>query len=124
MWKLITWYLNHHTLTREQRIDLLNYLNKEINDFPIEDCVVISKDGGILANGRQMTLEQREAFLQGARALSGNTAFNLIADQCVYQAMKVGIHDAKEMDQLYFSKTALFFFDLFKKYLQTLDSIA
>lgn len=124
MWKLFKFYLSHHKTTREERIDLLNYLNKEINAFPIEDCVVLLPNGGILANGKPMSLEQREAFLQGASALLNNTAFNLIADQCVYQAMKVGIHDATEMDHLYFSKVSMHFFDLFKKYLGKLTLLA
>jgi hypothetical protein len=129
MTELISWngvkkYLAEHELTREQRIDLLNYFNKEINAFPIEDCVVIQPNGMVLANGRQMTLEQRESFLQGARALMNNTAFNLIADQVVYQSMKVGIHDATHLDHLYFSKTAMYFIDLFKKYLEKIDKLA
>lgn len=123
-WKDVQEYLASHKLTREQRVELLNYFNKEINAFPIDNCVVIQPTGLILANGKQMTLEQRESFLQGAHALLSNQAFNLIADQITYQAMKVGIHDATEMDHLYFSKTALYFVDLFKKYLQNLEKLA
>lgn len=123
-WNDVKTYLETHKLSREERVDLLNYFNKEINAFPIEDCVVITPAGGVLANGKLLTLEQRESFLQGAHALLSNTAFNLIADQVVYQAMKVGLHDATEMDHLYFSKTALYFVDLFKKYLQTLDKLS
>lgn len=117
-------YLRTRTLNREERIDLFNYFNKEINAFPIDDSVVITTTGMILANGRQMTLEQRESFLQGAKALSNNVAFNLIADQVVYQSMKVGMHEATKMDDVYFSKTALYFIDLFKKYLERLDKLA
>ena len=117
-------FLDKEKLTREQRIELLNRFNRHINAFPIEDCVIITQTGGILANGKEMSLEQREAFLQGARSLKSNTAFNLIADQVVYQAMKKGLHDATEMDHLYFSKTAMYFVDLFKRYLETLDKLA
>lgn len=126
---LITWnsvkhYLDTHELTREQRIELLNYFNKQINAFPIEECIVIKPDGMILANGRQMTLEQRESFLQGAKSLLSNPAFNLIADQVVYQSIKKGMHEATEVDHLYFSKSAMYFIDLFKKWLQTIDKLA
>lgn len=123
-WVDIKGYLENNELNREQRTELLNYFNKQINAFPISDSVVILPNGGILANGRQMTLEQREAFLQGAHALSNNTAFNLIADQVVYQAMKKGLHDATELDHLYFSKSAMYFVDLFKKWLETLDKLS
>lgn len=123
-WNSVKQYLETHELTREQRIDLLNYFNKQINAFPVEDCLVIQPTGMILANGKQMTLEERESFLQGARALLSNSAFNLIADQVVYQSMKVGMQDATEMDHLYFGKTAMYFIDLFKKYLQKLEKLA
>lgn len=123
-WATVKKYLATNTLTREQRIELLNYFNKEINAFPVDNIIVIKPDGMILANGKQMTLEQRESFLQGAKSLLSNSAFNLIADQVVYQSIKVGLHDATELDHLYFSKTALYFIDLFKKYLETLDKLA
>lgn len=123
-WNSVKHYLDTHELTREQRIDLLNYFNKQINAFPIEECITILPTGGLLANGKEMTLEQREAFLQGAHALLSNNAFNLIADQVVYQAIRKGIHDATELDHLYFSKSAMYFFDLFKKWLVTLDKLA
>jgi hypothetical protein len=121
-WKILRWYLKD--LSRDERVELLNFFNKEINAFPVDDCVVIKANGGILANGKQMTLEQREAFLQGAKSLLSNTAFNLIADQVVFQSMKVGLHDATEFDHLYFSKTAMYFVDLFKKYLENLGKLA
>ena len=124
IWKLIMSYLNRHELTREERIDILNYFNKEIKAFPIEDCVVILTTGMITANGKEMTLEQRESFLQGAKALVDNKAFNLIADQMLYQCMQVGIHNSTSLDHMYFTKVAIYFTSEFKKMLQKLDRLA
>lgn len=123
-WKDVKDFLKTHELNREQRVELLNYFNKQINAFPIDNSIVLLPNGGILANGKPMSLEQRELFLQGAKSLLSNTAFNLIADQVVYQAMKKGLHDATDFDSVYFSKTALYFIDLFKKYLESLDKLA
>ena len=123
-WKEVRDFLKTHELDREQRVELLNYFNKQINAFPIDNSVVILPNGGILANGKPLSLEQREAFLQGAKSLLSNTAFNLIADQVVYQAMKKGLHDSTDFDSTYFSKSALYFIDLFKKYLQELEKLA
>lgn len=122
-WNDVITYLHNNDLSREQRTELLNYFIKEINAFPIDDCVRILPTGAVLANGKVLTLEQREAFIQASRSLLSNTAFNIIADQCVYQAMKKGIHDSTHLDHLYFSKTALFFFDLFKTYLQKIGGL-
>ncbi len=123
-WKDVKDFLSTHELTREQRIFLFNYFNKEINAFPVDEVVVIRPDGLITANGKIMSLEQRELFLTGSKSLLNNYAFNLIADQVMYQAIKKGLHDSTEMDHVYFSKTALYFIDLFKKYLITLDKLA
>lgn len=123
-WKDVKEYLKNKELTREQRIDLFNYFNKEINSFPFTDVIQITSTGGILANGKALTLEQREAFLTGARSLMANYAFQVISDQVMYLSLKKGIHDSVDMDHVYFSKTALFMFDMYKKYLEKLDQLS
>jgi hypothetical protein len=123
-WKDVKDFLSEHELTREQRIFLFNYFNKQINAFPIEDTIKVTSEGVILANGKATSLEQREAFLTGVHSLKNNYAFNLIADQVMYQAIKKGMHDATEIDQIYFGKAALYFIDLFKKWIDSLDKLA
>lgn len=124
LWKLIFKYLNAIELSREERTELLNYFNKEIKAFPIKDAVLITPTGGILANGRLLTLEEREAFLQGIHALSNNYSFNVIADQILYQCMQVGIHNSTTLDHMYFTKVAIYFTSEFKTLLQNLKKLA
>ena len=123
-WNQVEKHLKDKELTKKERLFLLNYFNKEINSFPVDDDIKITPEGLILANGRVLSLEQRELFLTGAKSLKSNYAFNLIADQVMFQAIKVGLHEAKDIDQLYFTKSALYFIDLFKKWLNTLDKLA
>jgi len=123
-WKDVKDYIKDHELSREQRIDLLNYFNKQINAFSFDDVIKILPTGAILANGKVLSLEQREAFLQGCKAIIGNYAFQTITDQIMFQSMKVGMHDATEMDHVFFSKVALYYADLYKQYLIKLDQLA
>lgn len=122
-WLDVVNYLENNTLDKNQRVFLLNYFNKEINAFQVEDAVKIGPNNLVLANGRVLDIAERKAFLEGVHALVGNSAFALIADQVTYQAIKRGVHDATELDHLYFSKSALFFIDLFKKWIETLDKL-
>ena len=57
-------YLDKNKLTQEERILLFNCLNKSLNTFPINDVIVFRKDGALLYNGVEMTLEQVQNFKQ------------------------------------------------------------
>lgn len=123
-WEQVKKYLEANELDRQQRIVLLNYFNKEINAFPLEETIIVDASGVRLANGKSMTLEQREAFLQSAKSLASNSAFRVIADQILYMAIKKGVHDAENVDDVYFSKSAVYFVKHFKEWIETLDKIA
>lgn len=122
-WKDVINYLKENELTREQRVDLLNLFNKQINAFPFEDVLQITPSGLILANGKVLDLQQREAFITGAKSLMGNYTFQVLSDQIMFQALKKGVHDSTQFDDVYFSKVALYVFDLYKRYLEKLDKL-
>lgn len=110
--------LESKTLSQEERILILNYLNKGINTFPLDDLILFRQDGAMLYNGNELPLEQMQNFKQSADALKNNLAFKIICDQVMFKAIKVGIHESKNIDEVIFSKTAIYFVDLFKKNLQ------
>ena len=114
-------FLSTHELNRDERLFLFNYFNKQINAFPLEDSVKLTPDGLIVANGRAMTLEQREAFINGAHSLANNYAFKLILDQIMYQSLKYGLQNFTEMDHLHYGKAAMYLVDELKRYVGNLE---
>lgn len=123
-WKEIKAYLATHKLSKEERIDLLNYFNQEIKAFPLEDGLVVTSNGIRLANGASLSLEQRESFMQSIKALSSNHAFRVIADQVLHMAIRKGLHEAENMDDIYYSKSAVHFIKQFKEWVEALDKLA
>lgn len=117
-------YLENNNLSQEERLLVLNYMNKSLNTFPLEDIITITKQGGILANGKEMALEQLQSFKQSVDALGDNGAFKMIADQILFKAIAIGVHTGLNTDQIMFSKTAIWFIQQFKEYIDSLKRLA
>jgi len=114
-------YLDKTTLTQEERILLFNHLNKSLNTFPINDVIVFRKDGALLYNGVEMTLEQVQNFKQSVASIKDNPAFRIICDQVLFKAIQTGIHLGLSTDQIIFSKAAIYFITQFREQVEMFD---
>lgn len=110
-------------LSQEERILALNWLNKSLNNFPLEDVIRFRNDGAVLANGKAMSVEQMVSFRESLSALKSNFAFQIIADQILFLAISEGIHKGLNTDQIMFSKSAIWFIQKFKEVLEKLDTL-
>lgn len=110
-------------LSQDERILVFTQLNKSLKTFPIEDVIKFRKDGAILINGKTLTLEQLQHFRNSVDALKANYAFQIIADQILFKAIAIGIHQCNTPDQVIFSKSAVWFIQEFKKFLEALDVV-
>lgn len=110
-------------LSQEERILLFNYLNKSLNIFPINDVVVFRKDGALLYNGVEMSLEQVQNFKQSVRSIKDNPAFRVITDQILFKAIQTGVHLGLSTDQIIFSKAAIYFITQFKEQIDLFDKL-
>lgn len=113
-------FLNKETLTLEQNNTLINHFLKHINGFPLDE-VVETKEGRIFINGRPLTQEAENSFFQGLSGLENNASFRILMEQIAFKAIKKGLHEASKIEDQYFAKVALFYDDLFKKYLSKLN---
>lgn len=110
-------------LSQEERILVFNKLNQSLNVFPIDDVIKFRQDGAFLINGKQLTLEQFQNFRQSIDALKTNFAFQVIADQILYKAIAIGIHQGLSPDQIIFSKSSIWFIQEFRNLLEKLDTL-
>ena len=115
-------FLNKEDTTLEQRNLLINSFIKHINAFPLDEMVEVKTNGQIYVNGRELTPEMQTSFFQGISALSNNASLRILLDQITYKAIKKGLHDSSKIEDQYFAKSALFFIDLFKQYLNKLNT--
>lgn len=112
-------YLEENELTQAEQLRLLGILNKKLNHFPLTNVVTTTPDGGILANGQKLTIDEVVKFRLGISSLSENWAFQLLGDQIFYEAIKWGVHTGDTTDKMMFSKTAIWFITKFREYINT-----
>ena len=110
-------------LSQEERILVFAQLNKSLKTFPLEDVIKFRKDGALLINGRTLTLEQFQNFRGSIDALKSNYAFQVIADQLLFKAIAMGLHQCLTPDQIIFSKSTVWFIQEYKKLLESLDTL-
>lgn len=114
-------YLENNELTQEEHLRLLGILSKRLNAFPLEHVITLAVDGGYLVNGQKLGMDEVVKFRQGISSLRDNWAFQLLGDQILYEAIKWGIHNGNSMDQMMFSKTAIWFITKFREHISTYD---
>lgn len=119
--KLAMKILNNASLSKEEHLELLNVVNKQINSFPISEVIQFTVDGATLANGQKLTIEEVVKFRQGVSSLRDNWAFQLLADQILFEAIKHGVHYGDNPDKIMFSKTAIYFIQKFREFIKTFD---
>lgn len=114
-------YLEENQLTPSEHLRLLGILTKSINSFPLESVVDINNQGAICANGRELSMEELVKFRQSISALRENWAFQLLGDQILFEAIKIGIHEGHTTERLMFSKSVIYFLTKFKELITRFD---
>ena len=114
-------YLEENELSPVEHLRLLGILTKSINSFPLENVLTTTTQGATCANGRELTMEELVKFRQSISALRDNWAFQLLADQILYLAIKIGIHEGHTTERLMFSKSVIYFLTKMKELIVTFD---
>lgn len=114
-------YLEENELSPVEHLRLLGILTKSINAFPLESVIAINTQGAICANGKELSMEELVKFRQGVSAIRDNWAFQLLADQILFEAIKIGIHEGHTPERLMFSKSVIYFITKFKELITTFD---
>lgn len=113
--------LKNASLSQEEHLELLNIVNRQLNSFPIGEVIQTTLDGATLANGQKLTIDEVVKFRQGVSSLRDNWAFQLLADQILFEAIKWGVHTGDSTDKIMFSKTAIYFIQKFREYIKRFD---
>lgn len=110
-------FLLTEEVTGNNKIKLTSALLKNLNAFPLTEVFTPTKTGAILVSGRRLSLEETNNFLTGIASLKSNFAFQVLSDQIMFKAIQQGIHQGFTPEQIMFSKTALWYFQCMKEYL-------
>ncbi len=98
--------LNKADLSIEDKTALITALIGRLNAFPIGEMIHFTPNG-LMINGKELDAESMLSFREACAALKDNYARKVIHEQVKYKAIERGIHKAQTLDELMFSKAAI-----------------
>ncbi len=111
--KIIVWIvlkvLKNHKIKGQQRTKILNELLKNIGSLPLGSTISFDSRGTIYLNGKNLDPEQSIAFRESCVALKNSYARTILREQLKFLAIRQGIHEAINDEQILFAKAALWY---------------
>lgn len=109
--KLVEWALNHKSLSEKDRQALLTIILKSVDAVPLRAMITIDENRQILVNGKQVSEEQRESIVNGARSALNNPALALVRENVRFSAINIGYLQNEKADPYreVFYKSALWY---------------
>lgn len=120
---LVLWLLKRSSLTKENRIELLNGIMDDLFVIPFRAIITTESDGSLKINGQTVDMQQARILREQAKALLNNQVLKLINDQVAYNAVNIGIFKSVTTDHLFFAKSALWGEDEKQKLIKTLAGV-
>ena len=99
--------LKNSRLSIEDRVYLTNVLMDKLNIIQISDIIKIEQDGTLLVNGRQLDYEGAKSLKEGAKNLLDSQVRTFLHDEVRYRAIQSGIHKSTAIEDVFFSKAAI-----------------
>jgi len=111
--KFIVWLtirlLNSQRITGEQKTRVMASLLKNIHAIPIHDVVSFTSDKSMIIDGKRFDAEQARLFVESIDGLKNSYARKVINAQLTYMALKLGVKEGLNPEQIQFSKAVLWF---------------
>ena len=105
--KILIKLLKSKKTSSEDRALILNTLLERINALPIADIISYDLNGTLLVNGKSLSVDQAISLKESAVALQKNQFYRIIKEQIAFNAISIGIHKGNTLEQILFSKSAL-----------------
>lgn len=94
-------------ISLEDRNALLSAILNKLQALPIDDVVVVTKDGNVLINNKKLEIGQAMHFKESCMALKENKARQVFHDQIKFLAINMGVHQGLNTEMIMFCKAAL-----------------
>ncbi len=93
------------SLSENDRTKLSRVVMKELGALPMKE-VFETIDGVLHVKGQPADIETAKRLRNSARGLTNSYALNLIHDQAIFEAIKLGVHTAETERQMIFARGA------------------
>lgn len=105
--KLAVWLLRSSRLSNESRQILTAALLSKLGALPIHAKITVDETGGILVDGRKLTLERAQQLKEGSEVQLRSVARKFVRETVTFLAVKQGVHENMSPEQGLFAKAAL-----------------
>lgn len=118
--KLTISALKRADLSLEDRNLLTVTLLDRLGALPLRDMLITNEEGNLLVNGRAVSSEGQRAIIESARGVIKNKALELVHTQVVYEAVVLGVHKLRTIEESIFYRAALWFAQQERQHLEAL----
>jgi hypothetical protein len=105
---LLIW-LFKRTANQKDKGRILNAMLSTVQGVPIHAIISLDEEQKLLINGRPVDVEQAIALKASAGTVLNSPAWKLVRDQTLFLAVRMGVHDALNADQVLAAKMAIWF---------------
>lgn len=109
MVKLLLWLLDLCAKSPKNRLLLTSRLLTTAGALPVHSIITVDDAGTLRIKGKPVDHEQALLLRESARSVLGSPAYRIIRDEVLYLAVTEGIHKGLTLEQLQFSKSAIWF---------------
>ena len=106
--KIVLWMMRNTRFSLENRVVCTTALLDKLNAIPSRDIVNIDGNGSIFVNGKAVDKGKVSQMRQQAQALLENPLRQFVREQVSFRAVKLGVHKANDLNEVFFSKAALY----------------
>lgn len=100
-------FLLKKNLKLENRSLLINGILDKLSALPLKSIISVSENGFLQINGKELDREELKIIIESAHALRANRVFGIIQDQVLFQALSFGLTQSAKIEDIYFSKAAV-----------------
>lgn len=105
--KFTIWLLNRSNVSKDDRLLLTNAILDKLYAIPTRDIINLNEEGRLLVNNVPLDHEKTIQLRDSARAMLHSNARKMVKAQVAFNAVKMGVHKAKNTDEIFFAKAAL-----------------
>lgn len=118
--KFAIWSLNNARLELEDRALLINQILDSLAALPLHDIISFNEEGSLFIKGKPIEMAHAKDLRDSARGALKSSALNLIRSQVAFEAVQMGVHKMTRMEESYFMKAALWWYEREDYYLHLL----
>jgi hypothetical protein len=105
--KLVIWLMRNTKFSTENRTLCTTALLDKLRAIPAHSIVSVDDSGRVYLNNKVVDAEKTNQIRQQAEDLLNHPLRQLVRDEVAFKAVKLGVHQANNIDEVYFSKAAI-----------------